>query len=171
MSSSRMQGRRARVDRWIILGLALASTTACHHRRTRADPPFAADSVATAYAAQARDQIGGAVRTITASELADVRVKRVEELLAGRVAGVRVIPTANGGFMIRIRGMSSITGNAEPLYVVDGMVVQVEPGQGLNWLDVREIARIDILKDPAETSMYGVRGANGVILIRTKGSR
>jgi TonB-dependent SusC/RagA subfamily outer membrane receptor len=93
----------------------------------------------------------------------------VEELLAGRFAGVRVIPTPNGGFSIRIRGANSITGSNEPLYVVDGLAVEVAPGEGLNWLDPADIERIDVLKDAAETSIYGVRGANGVILIKTKG--
>jgi len=111
------------------------------------------------------------VASIAANEMAKVKVRRVEELLAGRVAGVRVLPTPNGGFAIRIRGVSTLQGDAEPLYVVDGMAVTVEPGQGLNWLDPADIARIDVLKDAAETSMYGVRGANGVILITTKRPR
>jgi TonB-dependent SusC/RagA subfamily outer membrane receptor len=152
--------------------LALASTVACQHRTSAVTPAPADDTVATGYGTQSRDQVGGAVQTIGADELANTRAKRVEELLAGRVAGLRVIPTANGGFIIRIRGTGSLTGETDPLYVVDGMVVQVEPGQGLNWLNPAEIERIDVLKDAAETSIYGVRGANGVILIKTKrGSR
>jgi TonB-dependent SusC/RagA subfamily outer membrane receptor len=48
--------------------------------------------------------------------------------------------------------------------------VTLLPGEGLNWLDPADILRIDVLKDPTETSIYGVRGANGVIVIRTKGT-
>jgi TonB-dependent SusC/RagA subfamily outer membrane receptor len=132
---------------------------ACHYRATSANPKTVPE---------APEKREGAVQTITSAELANLKVRRVEELLAGRVAGVRVIPTAAGGFMIRIRGVGSLTATTEPLYVIDGMVVHVEKGQGLNWLDPAEIERIDVLKDPAETTMYGVRGANGVILIRTK---
>lgn len=58
--------------------------------------------------------------------------------------------------------------SSQPLYVVDGLVVEVTPGRGLDWLTVSEIARIDVLRNPAETAMYGSRGANGVIVITTK---
>ena len=98
------------------------------------------------------------------AEIARLRVRRVEELLAGRVPGVSVLSTPNGGFTVRVRG-----GHAEPLYIIDGMPVTLLPGEGLNWLDPAEILQIDVLKDPAETSIYGGRGANGVIVIRTKG--
>ena len=162
----------ARVAQALLCCLVLVSTAACHHRLATVTPASASDSVATGYGSQPREQVGGAVQTLSPRELADLTVMRVEELLAGRVAGVRVIPTANGGFLVRIRGISSRTGETEPLYVVDGMIVQVDPSQGLNWLNPGDIERIDVLKDAAETSMYGVRGANGVILIRTKrGSR
>ena len=161
-----------RVAHALLCCLALVSTAACHRRVSTVSPAPATDSVATGYGTQPREHVGGAVQTLSARELANLRVRRVEELLAGRVAGVRVIPTANGGFLIRIRGITSRTGETEPLYVVDGMVVQVDPSQGLNWLNPADIERIDALKDAAETSMYGVRGANGVILIKTKrGSR
>jgi TonB-dependent SusC/RagA subfamily outer membrane receptor len=126
--------------------------------------------VSVGYETQTQEQTGRGVHSITAEELAKVRVKRVEEMLSGRVAGVRVLPTPNGGFSIRIRGVSTVIGNTEPLYIVDGLPVEVTPGEGLNWLDPADIARIDVLKDPAETTMYGVRGANGVILIKTKRS-
>lgn len=112
----------------------------------------------------------GAVRSLGPAELSRRRVRRVEELLAGRVAGVRVLPTPNGGFTILIRGVTTVYGYSEPLYIVDGMAVTVQPGEGLNWLDPADILQIDVLKDPAETSMYGGRGANGVIIIRTRGA-
>lgn len=56
----------------------------------------------------------------------------------------------------------------QPLCVVEGLVVEVTPGRGLDWLTVSESARIDILRNTAETAMYGSRGANGVIVITTK---
>jgi TonB-dependent SusC/RagA subfamily outer membrane receptor len=112
----------------------------------------------------------GAVRSLGPEEIARLRVRRVEELLAGRVPGLRVLPTPDGGFVVRIRGITTLHGNAGPLWVIDGMPVTLLPGEDLSWLDPAEILQIDVLKDPAETSMYGVRGANGVIVIRTKGA-
>jgi TonB-dependent SusC/RagA subfamily outer membrane receptor len=99
--------------------------------------------------------------------LKNARAQRVEELLVGRFAGVRVMPTATGGFSIRIRSGASFT-NSEPLYVIDGLPVEVVVGRGVDFLNPADIARIDILRDPAETSMFGGRGANGVVLITTK---
>jgi TonB-dependent SusC/RagA subfamily outer membrane receptor len=127
--------------------------------------------VQVGYGEQSREQTGGAVHSVTDEELSKVKAAQVEELLADRFPGVNVVRTPGGGFAIRIRGVSTFLGTREPLYVVDGLPVEVTPGRGLDWLNPAEIERIDILKDPAETSMYGVRGANGVIVITTKGSR
>ena len=82
-----------------------------------------------------------------------------------------LLQTQTGGFTIRIRGVSTFVGNTEPLYVVDGVPVQVAPGRGIDWLNTGDIARIDVLKDAASTSAYGMRGANGVVLITTKRGR
>jgi len=95
-------------------------------------------------------------------------VRQVEELLEGRVAGVRVVRSPDGGVSLRIWGPSSIYGDNEPLYVLDGMPVNVAPGQGLFWLDPNDVERIEILKDVSALAMYGVRGANGVVLITTR---
>ena len=99
------------------------------------------------------------------------RARQVEELIAGRIAGVQVLPTADGGFSVRIRGTGTFVGNPEPLYVVDGQPVSVSQGRGVDWLNPADIARIDVLKDAASTALYGVRGGNGVILITTKRGR
>lgn len=149
-------------------GLALVPMAACHQQSAPSGGLSSPEKVSVGYGEQSREQTGGAVQSVTADKLRNVRVKRVEELLAGRVAGVHVLTTPGGGFSIRIRGAAS---GAEPLYVVDGMPVDVTPGRGLDWLDPADIARIDVLKNPAETSMYGVRGANGVIVITTKRSK
>jgi TonB-dependent SusC/RagA subfamily outer membrane receptor len=63
-----------------------------------------------------------------------------------------------------------VSGN-EPLYVVDGIALPPAPGGALIGVDPRDIERIEVLKDAAATSSYGVRGGNGVILIRTKRGR
>lgn len=99
------------------------------------------------------------------------RARQVEELIAGRIAGVQVLPTPDGGFSVRIRGTGTFVGNPEPLYVVDGQPVSVTQGFGVDWLNPADIARIDVLKDAASTALYGVRGGNGVILITTRRGR
>lgn len=155
----------------LMWGITLAPLVACHQRSSVSDAPTPADSVKVGYGQQSREESGGAVQSATAEHLGNVKTSRVEELLEGRFPGVEVARTPSGGLSIRIRGVSTILGNRGPLYVVDGIPVEVDPENGLDWLNPADIARIDVLKDPAETSMFGVRGANGVILITTKGSR
>jgi TonB-dependent starch-binding outer membrane protein SusC len=96
---------------------------------------------------------------------------RVEDLLVGRFPGVEVRRTPHGGVSVRIRGGSTLSGSGEPLFIVDGVEVFVAPGRGLDWLNPADVARIDVLKDATSTTMYGVRGANGVILITTRRAR
>lgn len=92
---------------------------------------------------------------------------RAEDLLVGRFPGVQVLRTPDGGISVRVRGGSTISGSGEPLYLVDGVEVSVTPGRGLDWLNPADIERIEVLKDATATTMYGMRGANGVILITT----
>lgn len=93
---------------------------------------------------------------------------QIERALAGRVAGVIVTRTPDGGIAVRIRGGTSVYGSNEPLYVVDGMPIEPGPNGALTGINPNDIESIKVLKDPAETAMYGSRGANGVIVIRTK---
>jgi len=95
------------------------------------------------------------------------RVAQAEELLEGRFAGVRVIRVP-GGIAVRIRGASSVTGSNEPLYVVDGMEMVAGPGGALMGINPADITGIEVLKDIGSISAYGVRGANGVVLISTR---
>ena len=92
----------------------------------------------------------------------------IEEALAGRFPGVEVNRTPDGGIAVRIRGGSSILGSNEPLYVIDGVEIAPGPGGALAGINPHDIASIEVIKDPAGEAMYGVRGANGVIVIRTK---
>jgi TonB-dependent SusC/RagA subfamily outer membrane receptor len=94
-------------------------------------------------------------------------VAQAEELLEGRFAGVRV-QRVPGGIVVRIRGATSVMGSEEPLYVVDGMEMAPGPGGALMGINPADIARIEVLKDIGSTSAYGVRGANGVVLITTR---
>jgi TonB-dependent SusC/RagA subfamily outer membrane receptor len=113
----------------------------------------------------------GATQSLDAKELKTHRVQSVEELIQGRFAGVQVIRLPGGGFSLRIRGAGSFVSGNEPLYIVDGIMLPPAPGGALIGVDPRDIERIEVLKDAAATSSYGVRGANGVILIRTKRGR
>jgi TonB-dependent SusC/RagA subfamily outer membrane receptor len=152
----------------LIYGLAVAALVGCQHRSSVPAQPPAPDRVKVGYGEQPRERVGGAVQSVTADELKDAKAPQIEQLLEGRFPGVEVLRTRSGGFLIHIRGVTTLLGRSEPLYVVDGLPVEIDPERGLDWLSPAEIERIDILKDPAETSMYGVRGASGVILITTK---
>jgi TonB-dependent SusC/RagA subfamily outer membrane receptor len=115
----------------------------------------------------------GAVTTIIPSET-DARVPRVEEMLRA-VPGLEVTKLANGSYRLRIRGQRSLRGNPgdeNPLLVIDGIAIPNESiGTMLADLSPSDVARIEVLKDAGSTSMYGSRGANGVIVITTKRAR
>ncbi len=94
------------------------------------------------------------------------------DMLRGRAAGLRVIELPNGDISLRIRGaVKSFMGNQEPLLVVDGMPVPTYAvSNTLRTMDPSAVHSIQVLKDVGSTSSYGMRGANGVILIRLKRS-
>ena len=105
---------------------------------------------------------------ITGEELDRAGNDPIEKTLESRVPGVLVSRGPDGTLAIRIRGNSSINGNLEPLYVIDGMSVQPGPGGALSGINPHDIESIEVLKDAASLSFYGLRAANGVILIKTK---
>jgi TonB-dependent SusC/RagA subfamily outer membrane receptor len=108
-----------------------------------------------------------APNTVTAEDIARQPNQPIEEIIAGRVAGVEIRQTPNGR-ELRIRGQSSIMGDKEPLYVIDGVPIEPGPGGALAGIVPYDIESITVLKDVSETAMYGVRGANGVIVVTTK---
>ena len=83
------------------------------------------------------------------------------------MAGVLVTELPGGGIRVRIRGSRSILGGNDPLYVVDGMVIQTIDG-ALYGINPHDVESISVLKDASSTAIYGSRGANGVILVKTK---
>jgi TonB-dependent SusC/RagA subfamily outer membrane receptor len=112
---------------------------------------------------------GGAPREIvTAKDIENNPGQSIEQIIAQRFPGVMAVRTPDGGFALRIRGGSSIEGNNAPLYVIDGVPVDPGPYGSLTGINPRDIATIEVLKDAVSTSMYGMRGANGVIIIKTK---
>ena len=109
--------------------------------------------------------------TVTADDLRRSPGEPIEKVLMGRFPGVIVTRAADGGVSVRIRGGSSIAGGNEPLSVVDGVAIQPGPNGSLSGFSPEDIESIKVLKDPAETAMYGMRGSNGVIVIKTKRAR
>lgn len=114
----------------------------------------------------------GAVETLEDSALAGQHAATIAELLQGRVPGLEVIYLPNGDISLRIRGGDLSLGGAEPrepLLVIDGMAVSSGyVTRALSSLRPHEIDHIQVLKDVAATSAYGMRGAHGVIVITTK---
>lgn len=96
--------------------------------------------------------------------LKQVNTASVNQKLQGQVSGVTIgnDNSPGGGAMVRIRGIGSINANS-PLYVVDGVPIS----GNINSINPNDIASVNVLKDPSQTAMYGVRGANGVIIIST----
>ncbi|MGQ0815080.1 MAG: TonB-dependent receptor plug domain-containing protein [Gemmatimonadota bacterium] len=133
----------------VLIGSACASSSA---GRSQSESPEPTESNAT---------------TIAASEIRKTPGKSIEQLLSGRVAGVWVTETPNG-ISVRIRGATTLSGNAEPLYVIDGLPVEPGPAGSLAGIRPSDIESIEVLKDAADTAMYGMRGSNGVIVIKMK---
>ena len=111
----------------------------------------------------------GSVGRADINSMAKAPVISIQDALTGRVAGVSVVssdgqPGAQANIVIR--GANSITGSNNPLYVVDGFPME---SFNLNSLNQADIKSIDVLKDASATAIYGARGANGVIMITTKG--
>lgn len=107
--------------------------------------------------------------TVTAEEIArNASDQPIEKVLQGRVSGVTIERAADGGIAVRIRGASSFYGNNEPLYILDGSPMMPGPGGALTGLNPHDIESIQVLKNPADTAIYGIRGGNGVIIIKTK---
>ena len=91
------------------------------------------------------------------------------QLLQGRLSGVIVSAAPDGGIIVRMGGPTSFYGNQGPLFVVDGVPID-DSRSTLSWLSPHDVETVQALKDPSQTAIYGVRGANGVILIKTKGA-
>ncbi|WP_249986916.1 TonB-dependent receptor [Polaribacter sp. Z014] len=122
--------------------------------------------VVVGYGTQKKKEVTGAVAQISSEEIGKMASQDLGATLQGQIAGVNV--TASSGAPgsdsnILIRGLSSVTGNSSPLYVVDGIPYSSDPK-----LSMSEIESIDILKDAASSAIYGTRGSGGVILITTK---
>lgn len=121
--------------------------------------------VAIGYGVQMKKLITGATSSVQGEDLQKRSTTNALQALQGQTAGVNITTVSGqpgGGFKVNIRGVGTI-GNASPLYVVDGVITG-----DITYLNNSDIESIDILKDAASCAIYGVNGANGVVLITTK---
>ncbi|GAA0543772.1 SusC/RagA family TonB-linked outer membrane protein [Chitinophaga japonensis] len=125
--------------------------------------------VVVGYGTQKRREVTSAVTTVKAEEFNKGNVSNVSQLLQGKVAGLSIASPGgdpNRGFSIRLRGLSTLGANTQPLVVIDGQI-----GADLNTVDPNDIASIDVLKDGSAAAIYGTRGSQGVIIITTKSGK
>ena len=121
--------------------------------------------VVVGYGRQKKSQVTGAISSIEVDEIKNLSNGQLQSSLQGRSAGVSILPNSGSpgaGFKVRVRGTGS-NGNAEPLYIVDGMRTK-----NISFLSAGEVENIEILKDAAAAAIYGAEGANGVVIITTK---
>ena len=126
--------------------------------------------VVIGYGTQKKSDLTGSVSSVNVKDLANIPNSRVDQMMQGRTAGVQITSasgTPGAGTTIRVRGGNSIVGDNEPLWVIDGIIV----GQNydLNNINPNDIKSIEVLKDASSVAIYGSRGANGVVLVTTKG--
>jgi TonB-linked SusC/RagA family outer membrane protein len=138
--------------------------------------------VVVGYGTVKKSDLTGSVSSITSTELKATPVATFDQALQGRAAGVQVVQSSGapgGGTNIRIRGTTSVSASSEPLYVIDGMLINNNTGEmsiggrgpainPLSTINPSDIESIEILKDASATAIYGSRAANGVVLITTR---
>ena len=125
--------------------------------------------VVVGYGTQEKKEITSAVTSVQAEDFNRGTVNSPQQLLQGKVAGLNVVRPGgdpNAGFSMRLRGVSTVGANSEPLVVIDGVI-----GGSLSMVDPNDIASIDVLKDGSAAAIYGSRGSNGVILVTTKSGK
>ena len=123
--------------------------------------------IVVGYGTQRKADVTGATARVTAADLTSMPVKDALQGMQGKAAGVDIQNSQRPGEVgsIQIRGVRSLSADQGPLYVVDGMILQ---NGGIENINPSDIESIDVLKDAASTSVYGSRGANGVVLVTTK---
>lgn len=133
------------------------------------------DVVVIGYGTQQKKDVTGVVESVDSDDFNTGVTTSPDQLIAGKVAGVSI--TSNSGEpggqnTIRIRGGTSINASNEPLFVIDGVPIDNSANSSrnpLNFLNPEDIQNVTVLKDASATAIYGSRGANGVIVISTKG--
>ncbi|MEY5036716.1 MAG: hypothetical protein RLZZ110_1733, partial [Bacteroidota bacterium] len=149
------------------LGLTHAQTTATPETKSTQDSiekPME-EAVVIGYATAKKKDLTGSIASIKGAEIMQQPVLTASQALQSKMAGVQITNSGAPGSAptVRIRGTGSVIGGAEPLYVVDGIITD-----DIRNINTADILTIDVLKDASSTAIYGVRAANGVILITTK---
>ncbi|NII85668.1 TonB-dependent receptor [Pedobacter riviphilus] len=135
-----------------------------------ADSKDLTEVVVVGYGTQKKSVVTGSISSVKAKDLESMPINRVEQALQGRTSGL-TIASGNGqpgtSSTVRVRGYTSFAsgGNNDPLWVVDGVIVD---NGGIGYLNQADIESIEVLKDAASQAIYGARAANGVIIITTK---
>ena len=122
-----------------------AAASACHRNRPRDPEP-----------------------AVTRKEIEDKQGEPIDKQIQSKSSGVVVTQMADGSIAVNIRGSSSKLASNQPLYVIDDVPVTPGPGGALVGLNPHDIESIAVLKNPEDTAIYGSRGGNGVIVIKTK---
>ena len=154
------------------------------------DNEFLDEVVVVGYGTMKKSDLSGASVSLKESDLRGSIITSLDQTLQGRAAGVAAVQTSGApgsSSSIRVRGQATINANAEPLYVIDGVIVQSGGNSGadfglgdalgngkvstispLSTINPADIVSMEILKDASATAIYGAQGANGVVLITTK---
>jgi TonB-dependent SusC/RagA subfamily outer membrane receptor len=141
----------------LVLGLTLGMVASCAHVGKKPDRTAASGGSGVAEAT-----------TVTSADLRRNASEPIERVLMGLVPGLWITRTSDGGIAIRIRGSTSIEGSTAPLFVLDGVPIEPGPNGSLTGINPYDIETIEVFKDAVSTAMYGMRGANGVIVITSK---
>ena len=128
------------------------------------DSQMLAETVIIGYGSAKKRDLTGSITNIKGSEIANKPATNPLSSLQGKIAGVQIVNSGQAGAdpEIRIRGTNSINGY-KPLYIVDGLF-----NDNINFLNPEDIESMEVLKDPSSLAIFGVRGANGVIIVTTK---
>ena len=125
--------------------------------------------VVVGYGTMKKSDLTGSVASVSQKNVEGFKTSSVMEALGGQIAGVQITQndgTPGSGFNVNIRGVGTLTGDASPLYIVDGFEVS-----GIDHLANSDIESIEILKDASASAIYGARAANGVVLVTTRSGK
>lgn len=125
--------------------------------------------VVVGYGTMKKSDLTGSVSSVSAKNVEGFKTSSVMESLGGQIAGVQITQTdgtPGAGFDIKVRGVGTVTGDASPLYIVDGFEVG-----NIDYLANSDIESIEVLKDASASAIYGARAANGVVLVTTKSGK
>lgn len=123
--------------------------------------------VVVGYGVQKKSVVTGAISSVKSKDLEKASISRIENALQGRTSGLTIASSSGqpgSSATVRVRGTTTIN-DSDPLYVIDGIVVD---NGGIDYLNAADIESMEVLKDAASCAIYGARAANGVILVTTK---